>query len=67
MANAEPTITTSFDREEIYLVEHSIHHFALIRIALKTYFSSIKIDDNFGVAPSTIAYRLQNQTAICAY
>lgn len=50
-------IDTSFLREMAYLVEHSIHHYALIRIGLQENFRDIQIPDNFGVAYSTIQYR----------
>lgn len=52
-----PAITTSFEREAIYLIEHSIHHFALIRIGLQTNFTKVNIEPEFGVAFSTIEFR----------
>ncbi len=54
-------VMTSFQREEIYLIEHSIHHFALIRIGIQTNFSSVEIEKNFGVAFSTVAFRKEVQ------
>lgn len=58
-ANQEQTcsISSSFGREAIYLIEHNIHHFALIRIGIQQNFPEIEIPDEFGVAPSTIRYR----------
>ncbi len=46
-------------REMVYLVEHSIHHYALIRIGLQENFSDIFIPKNFGVAYSTVKYRAE--------
>ena len=50
-------LETSFYRELVYLIEHSIHHYALIRIGVQESFSEIEIPANFGVAFSTIKYR----------
>ena len=50
-------IETNFKREMVYLVEHSIHHFALIRIGLQENFSEIIIPNDFGVAYSTVKHR----------
>lgn len=52
------TIATNYERELLYNLEHSIHHQALIKVALIKD-TTIKISNNFGVAKSTIAYRNQ--------
>ena len=52
------TLETNYFRELIYNLEHSIHHQALIKVALYR-LSHIKISDSFGIAPSTIEYRKQ--------
>lgn len=49
-------LATTYLREVIYNIEHTIHHMALIRIAFKTAFD-IELEASFGVAPSTIKYR----------
>jgi hypothetical protein len=49
-------IPTNFMRELAYLVEHSIHHYALIRIGVQQNFSNIILPQNFGVAYSTVKY-----------
>lgn len=52
------SISTNYQRELLYNLEHSIHHQALIKVAvLKN--SNIKLCENFGVAKSTIEYRNQ--------
>lgn len=50
-------IETNFMREMVYLVEHSIHHYALIRIGIQENFAGISIPKNFGVAYSTVKHR----------
>ncbi|MDZ7935922.1 MAG: hypothetical protein U5M51_13355 [Emticicia sp.] len=55
-ADNKDYIETNFIREMIYLVEHSIHHYALIRIGLQENFPNINIPKNFGIAYSTIRH-----------
>lgn len=50
------TVTTTYARELVYNIEHSIHHMALIRIAFKSAFN-IELNNEFGVAPSTLKFR----------
>ncbi len=49
-------IESNYTRELLYNLEHSIHHQALIKVAILQN-DSITIDENFGVAHSTIEYR----------
>ncbi|MBE9577052.1 DinB family protein [Flavobacterium proteolyticum] len=51
-------LETNYFRELLYNLEHSIHHQALIKVALYR-LPHIKISDSFGIAPSTLEYRKQ--------
>ncbi|MFZ0598740.1 hypothetical protein [Pseudomonas shirazensis] len=51
-------IQSNYYRELLYNLEHCVHHQALIKVAVLQ-FENIIIDENFGVARSTIAYRKQ--------
>lgn len=51
-------IQSNYYRELLYNLEHCVHHQALIKVAVLQ-FKNIIIDENFGVARSTIAYRKQ--------
>lgn len=51
-------IESNYHRELLYNFEHCIHHQALIKVAILQY-ATIAIDENFGVARSTIEYRNQ--------
>ena len=51
-------IESNYHRELLYNLEHCIHHQALIKVAVLEN-DSITIDENFGVARSTIEYRKQ--------
>ncbi len=61
-ASAETlSVTSSLSRELLYVLEHAIHHMALIRILIKDEAADFELEDSFGVAYSTLAYR--DQTA----
>ncbi|MCB0374777.1 MAG: hypothetical protein KDD04_02550 [Sinomicrobium sp.] len=55
-------LSTTFYRELLYNIEHTVHHMAIIKIGIgELNDAAIRIDENFGVAVSTI----RNKT-ICA-
>jgi len=49
-------ISTNYLREIAYNLEHTIHHMALIRVALRE-LGNLPVDDSYGIAPSTLKYR----------
>jgi hypothetical protein len=51
-------IQSNYYRELLYNLEHCIHHQALIKVAILKC-ENVAVDDNFGVARSTIEYRKQ--------
>ncbi|MFW0739907.1 DinB family protein [Flavobacterium sp. T12S277] len=51
-------IQSNYYRELLYNLEHCIHHQALIKVAVLQC-ENVIIDENFGVARSTIEYRNQ--------
>jgi uncharacterized damage-inducible protein DinB len=48
---------TSVHRELYYLLEHSTHHMAIIKMAYLQHFSNYTLPAHFGVASSTIQYQ----------
>lgn len=54
----ELQIESNYFRELLYNLEHCIHHQALIKVAVLQ-LDHLQIDDDFGVARSTIEYRKQ--------
>ncbi len=50
-------IESTIGRELIYNIEHTIHHLAIVKIALKHAMPSLELPVHFGVAPSTIRHR----------
>jgi len=50
-------ISSSIGRELSYGFDHSIHHLAIIKIALNINHPEIELPDSLGVAPSTLQYR----------
>jgi hypothetical protein len=51
------TILTNVAREISYVIEHTIHHLAIIKMGCVVAFPHIQFDKDFGVAYSTIKYR----------
>jgi hypothetical protein len=51
-------IKSNYERELLYNLEHCIHHQALIKVGVYE-FENIVLPENFGIAPSTVAYRNQ--------
>ena len=53
-------VTTSFDtlssyrRELVYNIEHTVHHLALIKVAVRTIRPEYEFDQDFGYADSTL-------------
>jgi len=47
---------TSYSRELLYNLDHTIHHMAMIRIGLDVT-GTFELSSDFGVAPSTVKYR----------
>ncbi|MFY7826672.1 MAG: hypothetical protein ACOVQ4_06080 [Flectobacillus sp.] len=50
-------VISNVQRELVYLIEHAIHHFALLRIGIQENFPEISLASDFGVAYSTVKYR----------
>ncbi len=57
------TLKSSYFRELQYNIEHSIHHMAIIKIAINACFKSIQLPENFGVAYSTVRYQKEVECA----
>lgn len=52
---------SSLKRELTYLQSHTMHHVALVTMALRI--MGINIDDNIGIAPATLSYLRDNKTS----
>lgn len=53
-------VPSTIGRELIYNIEHTIHHLAIVKIALKATTPSMVLPEHFGVAPSTIRHRQES-------
>jgi uncharacterized damage-inducible protein DinB len=51
------SIQSNVARELSYVIEHTIHHFAIIKMGCMVAFPHIQFHNDFGVAYSTIKYR----------
>lgn len=58
-----PWTHSSARRELQFLLSHTVHHYALIAMICRQY--GVEVEEDFGVAPSTLKYRRQMAQA-CA-
>ncbi|MEM8908675.1 MAG: hypothetical protein AAGD05_12570 [Bacteroidota bacterium] len=59
-----PLVDSSIGRELMFAYDHAIHHLAMIKIGLGTHFPHIQIDENLGVAPSTLKNQSGEQAPV---
>jgi len=50
-------VDSTFEREIIYTIEHTVHHMALIRIGIQAVAPDYSLPDDFGVAASTLKHK----------
>lgn len=62
--DTEIIIESSLYREITYNIEHTVHHLAIIRIAVAAELSYIDLSGNFGYSDSTIQY-LKSKAVKC--
>ncbi|MBC7426727.1 MAG: DinB family protein [Bacteroidia bacterium] len=58
---SEKTMETSLFREMTYNIEHTVHHLAIIRIAISSELKYIDLSGTFGYADSTIQFLKQSK------
>ncbi|XWN38349.1 MAG: hypothetical protein ROO71_05285 [Balneola sp.] len=56
-----PWSVSSIRRELQFLISHTVHHYALIALILKT--MDVSVPENFGIAPSTLRYESEKEKA----
>ncbi len=61
--NQEAIIHSNYERELMYNLEHCIHHQAIIKIGLVS-LNRFDVDENFGVAKSTIVHKKESELYI---
>ena len=62
LSDFEETISnSSVMREVVYTLDHTVHHLAIIKIAIQVELNHIELDQNMGIAPST----LRNTKKVC--
>ena len=59
--NSPVTIPSNYHRELTYNIEHTVHHMALIRVAVNEFCNYMELSEEFGVASSTIRSKQQSQ------
>jgi hypothetical protein len=59
-------VASSISRELIYLLEHTIHHMAILKMGCIVSFPHIGFDEYFGLAYSTIKYKQRVHSNVLA-
>ncbi|MBM3177231.1 MAG: hypothetical protein FJZ78_04410 [Bacteroidetes bacterium] len=58
------SVSTGYFRELLYVIDHAIHHMAILRMAIAQISPDIKLDADFGMAFSTLHHQKKmNQPA----
>ncbi|MBK6948433.1 MAG: hypothetical protein IPH16_10560 [Haliscomenobacter sp.] len=57
-----PVYPSSYGRELTFLHDHAVHHLALIKIGFRAQCPGLLTDPHFGVAPSTVRFREEQNT-----
>ncbi|MCO6478080.1 MAG: DinB family protein [Phaeodactylibacter sp.] len=55
--DGRPELGSTVGRELMFAYDHAVHHLALIKIGMKEALPEIEIDEQMGVAPSTLKHR----------
>lgn len=50
-------VQTNLERELLYLLEHTIHHMAILKMGCIVSFPNVEMDPDFGIAYSTLNYQ----------
>ncbi len=50
-------VKSSIGRELMYGFDHAIHHLAIIKMGIQSHFPNCQLNENLGIAPSTIKYQ----------
>lgn len=51
-----PVVQSTAGRELMYAYDHAVHHLAMIKMGLKAACPTVDVDQNLGVAPSTVKH-----------
>lgn len=54
--NNTAKVNSTLLRELLYVMDHSIHHMALIKVGINVNFPQIHLNENFGISSSTIKF-----------
>ena len=54
-------VNSSYEREVMFAISHAVHHYALIAMIARSL--GVTMPEGFGVAPSTVHYRKENEAA----
>lgn len=59
-SNEDIVLSTNYERELAYNIEHTIHHLAIIKQAFREIGQYVELPKNFGIASSTVRFMKQD-------
>jgi hypothetical protein len=62
-----PVVQSTIAREMMYAYDHAVHHLAMIKMGLKVSNPNVIIDDEVGVAPSTLKHWKESSRNLSRY
>ena len=65
-SHERPVVSSTNGRELMYAYDHAVHHLAMIKMGLRVACPEVKIDQNLGVAPSTVKHWKTAKTAVAS-
>jgi hypothetical protein len=58
---SRPLVYSTVGRELMFAHDHAVHHLAIIKMGIRAAYPQFSINENLGVAPSTVKFRKGNQ------
>jgi hypothetical protein len=58
---SRPLVQSTIGRELVFAHDHAIHHLAMIKMGIRIAYPQFSIDNNLGVASSTVKFRTGSQ------
>lgn len=58
-----PIVQSTLGRELMFAFDHAVHHLAMVRIGLQVCHPDLQVQDELGVAPSTLKFQQEQNSA----
>lgn len=59
--DCQDCVGSTIGRELMYAYDHAVHHLAIVKMGIKSHFPEVQLNNNIGVASSTLKYQEMHQ------